>query len=63
MNIKIEYESDVFLPKEIDDNLEEIEERVLRDHLEHDKIMCHFSTLRQNLIRWFIDNNKKEQKG
>lgn len=50
MKIKIEYESDVFLPKEIDNNIEEIKQRVLRDHLEYDKIICHFSTLRQNLI-------------
>lgn len=59
MNIKIkEYESDTFLPKEIENIISNCSDNVLDVLNESDKVYLEFSKLRGDLIRWFANNSE-----
>ena len=65
MKIKLEYESDVLLPKEIVESIKLMGERIKRDNLEYDKILCHIFRMQYDLVRWIDENwvNRLDETG
>ena len=65
MKIKLEYESDVLLPKEIVESIKLMGERIKRDNLEYDKILCHIFRMQYDLVRWIDENwvNRVDETG
>ena len=58
MKINIQYESERLLPNDIEKQIEVMQERILNNHLEGDKIICFIGNFKYTLINWIHDNAK-----
>jgi hypothetical protein len=56
---EIVYESDLILPAELRNALADVEDCVIRDRYEPDKIGVHFSWLKHRIIEWFLNHEKE----
>jgi hypothetical protein len=61
MKIKIVYESDTFLPKELNDILESGKKNMLCHSTEADKTTLLFDVMRKLVICWFAENGKEQK--
>jgi hypothetical protein len=61
MKIKIVYESDTFLPKELSDILEAGKKNVLCHSMEADKTAVLFDVMKKIVINWFAENGKVQK--
>jgi hypothetical protein len=61
MKIKIVYESDTFLPKELDDLLAAGKKNMLCHSNEPDKTIVLFDVMRRLVIGWFAENGKAQK--
>jgi hypothetical protein len=61
MRIIIDYESVGLLPKEIEESINLMEIYIHNDKYEADKINCHISRMRGDIIKWISKNRKKEE--
>jgi hypothetical protein len=61
MKIKIVYESDTFLPKELGEILETGKKNVLCHSMEADKTIVLFDVMRKLVIDWFAENGKVQK--
>jgi hypothetical protein len=61
MKIKIVYESDTFLPKELADLLAAGKKNMLCHSMEPDKTTILFDAMRRMVIDWFAENGKEQK--
>jgi hypothetical protein len=61
MKIKIVYESDTWLPKELDDILAAGKKNMLCHSMEPDKTIVLFDAMRRMVICWFAENGKEQK--
>jgi hypothetical protein len=61
MKIKISYESDTFLPKELGEILEAGKKNVLCHSMEADKTTVLCDVMRKLVIDWFVKNGKVQK--
>jgi hypothetical protein len=61
MKIKIVYESETFLPKELSGILESGKKNMLVHSMEADKTTVLFDTMRRIIIDWFAENGKVQK--
>jgi hypothetical protein len=61
MKIKIVYESETFLPKELGELLETGKKNVLKHSMEADKTTILFDAMRRLVIYWFEENGKVQK--
>jgi hypothetical protein len=61
MKIKIVYESDTFLPKDLNGILEAGKKNMLCHSTEPDKTALLFDAMRRLVIYWFAENGKEQK--
>lgn len=54
MKTKLEYESETLIPQMLEDAFTRMKEKIFRDKIEQDKILCHIENFRGDLIRWMV---------
>jgi hypothetical protein len=52
----IRYESETVLPDELSRLLEDVQEYVIEDRNETDKVLVHFSWLKHRIIGWLLNH-------
>jgi hypothetical protein len=62
MKIKNVYESDTFLPKELNDILETGKKNMICHSMEPDKTIVLFDVMRRLVIDWFAENGKAQKR-
>jgi hypothetical protein len=58
MKIKIAYESDTWLPKELNEIFETGKKNLIKHSMEADKTTILFDAMRRLVIYWFEENGK-----
>jgi hypothetical protein len=61
MKIKITYESDTYLPKELNEIFETGKKNLLKHSMEADKTTILFDAMRRLVIYWFEENGKVQK--